>query len=132
MTDGPAIYVFVRTDLPLADQIVQVGHVCALAASTFAVPDRCRLILLGLDNVDAIDAVIHRCEEHDIRVASFFEPDPIDDGSPSPFQGEGWGEVRPMGLTALCTEPIDKRRSRPLRRYRLWSGPLSFPRRGSG
>ena len=117
-TNAPAIYVMVRTDLPIADQMVQVGHVCALAASTFTVPERCRLVLLAVDNVDALDAAIARCREFGVRTVSFYESDPVDP-PPSPFQGEGRGEV-PMGVTALCTEPIDRADRRPLRRYRLW------------
>jgi len=106
--NSPAIYVFVRTDIPIADQMVQVGHVCAMAASTFTVPERCRLVLLAVDDVDRLEAAVDRCRQHGIRTVAFFESDAVDDHT---------GE---MGFTAACTEPIPRSRRQPLRRYRLW------------
>ena len=109
--NSPALYVFVRTDIPIADQIVQVGHVCALAASTFTVPDRCRLVLLAVDNDAAIGEAVDRCQQHDIRSVTFYESDAVENGQ------------APMGATATCTEPIPWSARRPLRRYRLWREP---------
>ena len=114
----------VRMDIPIADQIVQVGHVCALAASTFDVPERCRLVLLAVEDEQAIVDAAGRCRQFGIRSVSFYDSDPVDEGSMPP---QGWRHgTQPTvatGTTALCTEPIPKSARGPLRRYRLWREP---------
>jgi hypothetical protein len=106
--------VFVRTDLPLPDQIVQVGHVCLEAGGDFAIPAECRLVALAVPNRQALLACLDFCRERGIRTRSFVEPDAA-------------GEIadEPMGLTTICTEPLIDARRKHLRRFHLWSLPKS-------
>jgi hypothetical protein len=104
------IFVFVRTDLPMADQMVQVGHVCAQAASMFAIPERCRLVLIGVESGRALRSAIEHCTRFDIRTSAFYECDSVS------------ADVEePMGLTAACTEPVGRIGRRHLRRFPLWA-----------
>ena len=113
MTDiqsAETVYVFVRTDLPPADQIVQVGHVCLEAGTQFPLPPACRLVVLALPDQQALIAAQDYCRERGIRCLTFVEPDPVDAGS-----------SEPMSLTALCTEPLNALKRRHLRRFPLWN-----------
>jgi len=94
----------VRRDIPIADQIVQVGHACFEAGQRWP-EDRatCHLVLIGVTSQDALLAVALRCESRGIRYVLFDEPDDS------------------MGYTALCTEPLDAHRRVALRRYALWA-----------
>ncbi len=103
---------FVRTDLPLADQIVQVGHVCLEAGGGFAIPADCRLVALAVPNRETLLACLDFCREREIACRSFVEPDSADEIA-----------AEPMGLTAICTEPLINARRKYLRRFRLWSLP---------
>jgi hypothetical protein len=105
------VFVFVRSDLPLADQIVQVGHACLAGASAFAAAPSCRLVLIGVADRAALRAAVCYCEAREIRTVAFHEPDSVSPGSP------------PMGLTAVCTEPLPDDLRRRLRKFRLWTGP---------
>ena len=46
----PYVYVFIRTDLNLAQQIVQTGHVCQESGAKFGCPTNCHLVLLSCKN----------------------------------------------------------------------------------
>lgn len=109
MPDTVYNYVFVRQDLPLADQLVQACHACLEAARTFGQPEGASLVLLGVESADHLhEALAHI---HPIRAAKFYEPD--NDG------------VRPgpMGYAAACTEPIRGSARERLRKFDLWSPP---------
>lgn len=119
--DAPlTVFVFVRADLPLADQIVQVGHACLAGASSFAIAPSCRLILIGLADRAALHRAAAYCDARAIRTVAFHEPDPVSPGSP------------PMGLTAVCTEPLPHSRRKLLRRFRLWTMQDAAPDVGRG
>jgi hypothetical protein len=93
----------VRTDLPLADQVVQVGHACLEAGRRFAQPaEPCHLVVLSIPSAAHLHDAVALAELAGIRCAVFHEPD---DG---------------MGDTAACTEPIPSRQRRAFRRYPLW------------
>lgn len=95
------MYVFVRTDLPLADQLVQVGHACHEAGSRFErTAEPCHLVALAVRDADAL---LQAVEATGVRFAVFWEPDDA------------------MGYTAACSEPLYGDQRRPFRRYRLWS-----------
>ena len=92
-----------RTDIALADQIVQVGHACLEAGRRFVQPAApCNLVVLGVPSVVHLRDAIARAEFAGIRCAIFHEPD---DG---------------MGDTAACTEPISGNARRVFRRFPLW------------
>lgn len=89
--------------------MVQVGHVCMQAGAAYDVPCGCHLVLLAVADQQALLQTMDYCRQHAIRFVTFIEPDPIDDTSPEP-----------MGLTALCTEPVSADKRKLFRRYRLW------------
>lgn len=97
-----------RTDIPLADQLVQVGHVCLEAGKQFVQPQQpCYLALIGVPSKEVLLDAVALVEAAGIRCAVFYEPD------------EG------MGYTAVCTEPITGERRRLFKRFSLWTPPES-------
>lgn len=95
-----------RTDIPLADQLVQVGHVCIEAGNQFHLPPLpCYLALLGVPSKDVLLEAVARLEIAGVRCAVFYEPD---DG---------------LGYTAVCTEPIIGDRRKLFKRFSLWTEP---------
>jgi hypothetical protein len=82
-------YVFVRTDIPIADQLVQVGHACLEAGNRFAQPEGpCHLVLFGVrSEARLLDAAVW-LNAAGIKCVTFFEPDDR------------------LGYTAISTEPV--------------------------
>ena len=103
-----------RTDLPLAGQLVQVGHACLEAGWRFAQPDSpCRLVVLAVSNEPALLAAVARAEARGIRCWVFYEPDGV------------------PGYTAACSEPVAGDARRVFGRYPLWSEAATpMPARG--
>ena len=100
-----------RTDIPLADQIVQVGHACLEAGWQFAQPAiPCHLIVLGVRSEAHLYAAVADAVLAGIRCAVFHE---LDDG---------------LGATAACSEPIAGAARRGFRRLPLWSAPTALVR----
>jgi hypothetical protein len=105
--------VLVRTDIPLAGQIVQVGHACVEAGHRFDQPaDPCHLVVLSVPTAHHLRAALHRVGRAGIRCAVFHEPDDQ------------------LGDTAACTEPISGAYRRVFRRFPLWSGDTLSSARG--
>ncbi len=92
----------VRADLPIADQIVQVGHACLEAGRRFQPEEGCHLVVLSVSDEIDLQLAVRQAEAIGIRCASFCEPD--DD----------------MGFTAFCTEPVSGYGRHFFRRYNLW------------
>jgi hypothetical protein len=93
----------VRTDIPLADQIVQVGHACMEAGFKFPKPDPpVNLVLLCVDSESQLLEVLEGIRLRGIRFALFHEPD------------------EDLGFTAACTEPLENRHRREFRNLSLW------------
>ena len=87
---------FVCTDIPLADQIVQVGHACLEAGHAFDQPvEPCHLVLLAVPCQPSLCSAVAWAEAAGVRCKLFFEPDDE-------------------------TEPVEPQRRRPLRRFPLW------------
>jgi hypothetical protein len=106
--DVPRFYVLVRTDLPIAAQMVQVAHACVTAGHRFVLPEYHHLVLLAVrDESDLRQAAEMLEVEAGIRHALFHEPD---------------GD---MGFTSLCTEPVSGRPRRFFRRFALWQPPAA-------
>ncbi len=96
------VYAVVRTDLALADQIVQIGHVCWEAGrKCSAVGLAPRLVVLGIPTQPALVDTLEDLRLAGVAVTTFVEPD------------------RGLGLTAACTEPVSTAR-RALRHGKLW------------
>lgn len=98
----PYCYVFIRTDIPVSDQIVQVGHVCLDAGKKFNPPEHTHMVVCKVSNFMELEKVHHLCQQNNIATEKFYEPD---DG---------------MGHTGICTQPIYGNTRSIFKRYRLW------------
>lgn len=106
----PYIYVFIRTDIPIADQMVQVGHACQQSGALFGCPENCHLVLLQVPDVWQLLSVENLCDTQKIKYTTFFEIDSVEEGGQS------------MGKTAVCTEPIEELTTRNhFMKFELWS-----------
>jgi hypothetical protein len=106
MTERTSLYtyVFVRQDIPLAAQIVQVGHACLSGGSLFRPPpdDPPALVVLSVPSEGGLLRAVERLEWHGIRSAVFHEID------------------EPPGATAACTEPVSASQRWLFKKYPLW------------
>jgi hypothetical protein len=101
--DVPYVYVFVRTDITLACQLVQVGHACLEAGRRFeGLPPHCHLVLLEVASSGLLLDAVVRTQQQGIAVECFYEPD------------------FPAGYTAACTEPVYREHRGYFKRYRMW------------
>ncbi len=82
------MYVFLRTDIPFVNQIVQAGHACTLAGRDFQIPDDTNLVLLEVENESKLVNAARWLEKNKINYRMFYEPD------------------FPVGNTAIATGPI--------------------------
>lgn len=100
------LYVLVRTDIALAQQLVQAAHAAAEAARRFYRHEHgtASLVVLAVPDGAALHRAHERLLAHGIEHEMFFEPDDA------------------MGHSAIGTEPLCARRRRALRRYPLWGG----------
>ena len=117
------VYAFIRQDLSLEDQMVQLGHACLEAGQAFyrpasglksdaeglgeGAPDVANLIVFGVADFIQLERARMKMQANDIRHHAFFEPDPGADGA-----SKGW--------TAFATEPVTGERRKVFRNYKLW------------
>jgi hypothetical protein len=101
--------VFVRQDIPLAQQIVQSNHATFEIARRLQQPQNLdetpSCIVIGVPDKTALFRVIEKLRKHDIQHEVFYEPD--------------FG----MGLSAVATVPLEQAQRRCLSNYRLWREP---------
>lgn len=90
----------VRTDIPLADQVVQVGHACLEAGRRFVWQDGTHMVVLAVPDLERLLRALERLDRAGTRYALFDEPDDQ------------------MGFTAACTEPVQT--CPALKGYKLW------------
>jgi len=91
----PYIYVLVREDIPLEQQLVQACHAASEAGTSFNSQLRnSSLIVCTVPDREALLAARERLARYGIRNEMFFEP--------------SWE----MGYSALATEPITARKQR--------------------
>jgi hypothetical protein len=96
-------YVLVRTDLLLAQQIVQVGHACVEAGRRFEWPaEPCNLVVLAVPSLGDLECAVHRIELEGVPTVVFREND------------------RGLEPTAACTAPVPRSLRRVFRRFSLW------------
>ena len=91
-------YVFVRKDIPIWAQIVQVGHACLGAGEFFHdkfAQENSTLIVLSVENQNELDFAQRVAAEQGIRSFLFYEQNQ-----------ESLGENNVPSFTALCTEPL--------------------------
>jgi len=93
-------------DIPLANQIVQVGHACLEAGFQFQKSkNSIHLIVVCVESESHLFAALERIKLQGIQFVAFHEPD---------------GE---MGFTAACTEPLSTTFRKEFRNFRLWEPP---------
>lgn len=97
------MYVFVREDIPIADQIVQVGHACIDAGRDFKHPENTRMVLLSVVDERRLLKVQSLLDQNHINYRIYYEPD--DD----------------MRYTALATRTIRGHERDLFSKYKLWS-----------
>jgi hypothetical protein len=96
-------YVLVRRDIPLADQVVQVGHACLEAGRHFEQPPNGNMVVLSVRSEEMLLKTVAVTEQAGIKWALFYEPD------------------AQMGHTAACSEPIENcETKRAFRKFQLW------------
>lgn len=100
-------YVFIRTDLPVEQQIVQACHAAIEAGHTFEKLSNhpASLIMLQVPNKEKLEIAMKRTIERGIRCQEFLEPD--------------WD----YGLTAFATEQITADKRKTFSKYKLWKAP---------
>lgn len=98
----PYCYVFIRTDIPLADQGVQIGHATLEAGKFFKHPDNTHMIVLQLPGQEELNEAGDKLMMRDIEFVKFFEPDDE------------------MGHTAIATEPVYGSKRKLFQKYELW------------
>lgn len=102
--DSYYIYVFIRQDISLAEQMVHVGHVCYHKGhDTDVLNGIPSLVVIGVPHFAAIDRVIKKLTANEIPHQSFHDPD------------------TDYGITAVATEPLSPQQKTVLVNYRLWN-----------
>lgn len=98
------VYVFVRQDLPVPAQMVQVAH------AAFQVPMEQffrgipSIVVIGMPDTKGLDKVRKKLADAGITSFEFTDPD-----------------AKHLGVTAIATEPLDKEQKSVLSNYRLWN-----------
>ncbi|MBC8740394.1 hypothetical protein F6X40_27435 [Paraburkholderia sp. UCT31] len=102
----PYVYVLVRKDIPLQQQLVQSNHAAWEAGLVFPSPETtASLIVLEVPNRNELEAAAARLSRYGIDHVMFNEPD--------------WE----MGHSAIATCPLASKKERHLmRKYPLWQG----------
>lgn len=102
--DKPYVYVLVRTDISLEQQLVQASHAALEAGFRFAAPPQvASVIVLAVPSRDALLQASARLHQRGVDHELFFEPD--------------FG----MGHSALATRPLTAKKERHLmRKYPLY------------
>ncbi len=89
--------------MPLANQLVQIGHACLEAGHQFSWPAQsCHMVLFAVASEEQLIRAVEYIEQQGIRVHVFYESD------------------FPQGYTAACTEPVSNERRHLFRKFRLW------------
>ena len=98
----PYIYVFIRKDLPLPQQVVQSSHACIEAAKSFLDNEleHPHLVVLGVKGEQQLYNSAQKLDKAGVRYRVFIEPD------------------RNNEATAIATEPIFGEQRRLFRNYR--------------
>jgi hypothetical protein len=100
----------VRTDISLAQQIVQSNHATFEMASRLSErTETPSVVLIGVPDKSELEAVIERLQRYGIDYEAFYEPD------------------NDLGLTAVSTYPIqNKKQRKAMGTYRLWSPEVCY------
>ena len=96
------VYAFVRKDISIVHQMVQIGHACYEAGMLYGQNDT-NLILLELENEAEIREWANVLNYNEIKHVLFYEPD------------------EPIGYNAICTEPISGNKRKIFKNCKMWS-----------
>lgn len=105
MIPGPTlryVYLFVRQDLPVAQQIVQTNHATMRMGEMHGYHGTPNIVLIGVPDKAALEGVSRKCAEFQIAHHIFFEPD---------FQ---------YGYTAIATEIVEGEKRLAFAEYDSW------------
>jgi hypothetical protein len=98
------IFVFIRQDLSLADQLVHSSHaVFHMGAEFGPVAGIPSLVMIGIPHKTAMNRVITKLKQQQLPHYLWSDPD---------FD---------LGVTAIATIPLSPQMKESLRNYRLWS-----------
>ena len=111
--DVHVVYVFVRKDIPIFAQAVQVAHACLEAGYRFAdrmpTQEPIHLILLKVDDEHGLMWANRRANAAGAQTSLFFEPDPESLGG------------KKGSYTSFATEPLVREKWRAMfESYELW------------
>lgn len=103
--EKPYVYILVRQDIGLEQQLVQASHAALEAGFRFQMPthDTASLIMLSAKDMPALQAAALDLEENGIDHHLFYEPD-----------------FGPMGHSALATRPLYGAERKLMRKYPLF------------
>ncbi len=94
-------------DIPLADQIVQVGHACLEAGFKFQKPNEIiHLVVVCIESETQLLSALEKIALRGVQFTLFHEPDDQ------------------MGFTAACTEPLNAIYRREFRDFPLWKSAM--------
>ena len=96
---------FIRTDLPIQQQMVQSNHAALEAGIFFGNKEQnepSSLIVIAVKTQAKLEKAMKDVESKGIKLLPFYEPD--------------WD----YGLTAFGTEPLTQEQRVSLKRYQLW------------
>lgn len=106
------LYVFVRQDLTLTQQIVQSNHASLSIASRHHIEGIPNIVIIGVPDRAGLAEAIRRMIQWGLGYYAWFEPD---------FD---------LGLTAVATVPLDRDQRKLFSNYALWR-PVSPTSRAS-
>lgn len=102
MIDDRFVYVFVRQDMALADQIVQAMHAVYGMVSVRGEWGEPNIVLIGVPDAKALRRVEAKLQDSEFAHYKWTEPD------------------LNIGFTAIATSPLDMQQKQVLSNYRLW------------
>lgn len=88
--------------MPIADQMVQVGHVCYEAGLKFQAQNNTYMVLCQVDSQEDLLEIEMRLNDSGVETHKFYEPDDN------------------LGYTALCSCSVSGKERKIFRKYKLW------------
>ena len=103
----PYLYVFVRKDLTIQDQMCQACHASQISGAHYGCPENCHIVVLEVLDEKELLVTSLICSKAKIQYIIFDEPSNA--------------ENEALGFTALATEPISQNKRQYFSKYKLWS-----------
>ena len=96
--DTSYVYMWVRQDLSIPQQIVQASHAASIIGEKYH--SNTSAVLCGADGVDHLDAIAEHLDRNNISYVMFYEPDI-------------------SAHTAIATQPLVGKQRQPLKKFKL-------------